>query len=180
MNMLRVGDIMTANPITIAAHATLREAVDLLAAHGISGVPVITGRALVGTLSASNIIDFESTTRNVPTERGSDGVEDSSPDDDDSSLPSFFVDMWDNAGVDVIERFRCSDTPEWDFLSQHLVMDAMSTALTTFTRLESLDEAAEYMRETGTHRALVVEDNVLLGILTTMDVTRAVADHLTR
>jgi CBS domain-containing protein len=176
---LTVGDIMTADPITIAPHATLREAVDLLAAHGISGVPVITGRTLVGTLSASNIIDFESTTRTVPTERGGDGLEDTSSDDDDGSLPDFFVNMWDDAGVDVIERFRCSDTPEWDFLSQHLVMDAMSTSLTTFERLEQVECAADYMRKTGAHRALVVDGNVLVGIVTTMDVTRAVADHLT-
>jgi CBS domain-containing protein len=177
--MLTVGDIMTAGPITIAPHATLREAVDLLAANGISGLPVITGRTVVGTLSASNIIDFESTARNVPTERGGDGVEDSSSEDDYDATPGYFVDMWDDSGVDVIERIRCADTPEWDFLSQHLVMDAMSTSLTTFSPLEGVDRAAQYMRRTGAHRALVVEGDVLLGIVTTMDVTRAVADHLT-
>ena len=176
--MLTVGDIMTADPITISPQATLREAIELLATYGFGGVPVMDGRTLVGTLSAGDIIDFEASTRAVPTERDNDGLDDQPMRGEDFD-PGYFVDLWDDAGSDVVERIGCSDTPEWDVLSQHRVIDAMSTTLTTFGRSDGLRQAAEYMRETGAHSALVADDGVLLGIVTTMDVTRAFADHRT-
>jgi CBS domain-containing protein len=175
--MLKVGDIMTANPITVAPQATLREAVELLATHGISGMPVVAGRRLVGTLSAGDIIDFESTMRGVPTERDNDGLEDLPALTSEDSATEFYVDLWDDAGLDVVERMRCSESPEWDYLSQHLVLEAMSAELTTFGRFELVDDAAEYMRKSGAHSAIVADDGVLVGIVTTMDITRAVAQH---
>jgi CBS domain-containing protein len=178
--MLTVGDIMTADPITIAPHATLRQAVELLATHGISGMPVMDGRKLVGTLSAGDIIDFEATARSVPTERDNDGLDDLPARSPDDSETEFYVDLWDDAGLDVVERMRCSDSPEWDFLSQHFVFDAMSTEVTTFGRLEPIDDAAEYMRNSGAHSAVVADDGALVGIVTTMDITRAVAQHRAR
>lgn len=176
-DMLTIGDIMTLDPVAIASHATLRDAVQLLAAHGISGMPVVDGRSVVGTISARDIVDFESTMRNVPMLRANDGLDDASaPDDDDAGSAASFVDFWDDAGADVAERIRCSDTPEWDQLAEHTVADAMSTSLTTFGRSEPADNAADYMRRTGAHRAVVVENGNLVGIVSTMDITRAVAE----
>jgi CBS domain-containing protein len=37
--------------------------------------------------------------------------------------------------------------------------------------------AAANMERKGIHRVLVVDDQQLVGIVTTMDITRAVADH---
>jgi CBS domain-containing protein len=177
--MLTVGDIMTADPITISPHATLRDAVELIATYGVSGLPVVDGRRLVGTLSAGDIIDFAASTATVPTERESEGLDDEAPSGGDDGDSGFFVELWEDAGADVVERIRCADSPEWDYLSQYLVSDAMSREVTTFAKSEAVDQAAAYMRETGAHSAVIAEGGVLAGIITTMDITRAVADHRT-
>jgi CBS domain-containing protein len=175
--MLIIGDIMTGHPVTIAPQATLRDAVELLAAYGISGMPVVDGRAVIGTLSARDIVDFESTMQNVPTQRQNDGLDDAfTMDDYAAGSAEFFVNFWDDAGADAVERIRCSNRPEWDHLADYVVADAMSTALTTFLPSEPADKAADYMQRTGAHRAVVVANGVLMGIVTTMDITRAVAE----
>ena len=172
--MLTLRDIMTGNPVTIAPHVTLRDAIQVLTRYGISGMPVVDGRCVVGTLSARDIVDFESSLPGVPTLRADESVDDAAPADDTSST-EWFVDLWEDAGADTVERFRCSDAPEWDHLADHVVAEAMSPVATTFRPSDPVDKAADYMNSTGTHRAVVVEDGVLTGIVSTMDITRAFA-----
>ena len=83
------------------------------------------------------------------------------------------MDMWEDAGSDIDERFRVTDSPEWDFLSEHLVEEAMVSDPPQFSPEASVDEAARRMRVTGAHGVLVVEAGKLRGIVTTMDITRA-------
>jgi CBS domain-containing protein len=172
--MLIIRDIMTESPVTVAPQVTLRDAVEILARYGISGMPVVEGRIVIGTLSARDIVDFESTLARVPTRRQGDGIDDAVTDYDAGSAECF-VGYWDDAGADAVERVRCSDTPEWDHLADHVVADAMSAVTTTFRPSDSAEKAARYMDSTGTHRAVIVEDGVLVGILSTMDITRAIA-----
>lgn len=175
--MLIIGDIMTEDPVTITPNATLRDAVELIAANGISGLPVVDGRRVIGTLSARDIIGFESTMRGVPTQR-TEWFDGAAPQRDETlGASEFFVDFWDDAGADTVERIRCSDSPEWDELADHTVADAMSTALMSFSPSDSVATAADYMRSTGAHRAIVLDHGRLVGIITTMDITRAVADQ---
>ena len=48
---------MVVNPITLGPEATLADALDLMAAHGISGIPVVEGEArrLVGILTNRDV-----------------------------------------------------------------------------------------------------------------------------
>jgi CBS domain-containing protein len=177
--MLIIRDIMTGNPVTIAPQVSLRDAVEVLARYGVSGVPVVDGRSVIGTLSAGDIVDFESTHGDPPTQQSNADVDDSLAMDDDVGSAGSFVDFWDDAGADAVERMRCSNTPEWDPLADSVVADAMSAVEMTFRPSDPAELAAGYMRSTGSHRAVVVEDGVLVGIVTTMDFTRAVAEHRT-
>jgi len=135
--MLIIRDIMTRSPVTVAPQVTLRAAAEILARYGISGMPVVDGRAIIGTLSARDIVDFEST----------------------------------------LARIRCSGTPEWDQLADHVVADAMSPVTTTFRPSDPAEKAARYMERTGAHRAVIAENGVLIGILSTVDITRVVAER---
>jgi CBS domain-containing protein len=172
---------MTADPITIGPEASLRDAVELLARYGISGVPVVRGRRIVGTLSARDIVAFVASIPGVPTERDDDDVwmeGDPLFDDDDETPPAaFFSDLWENAGADVVERFRASESPEWDMLATRTVEEAMSPAVLAVRSSNPVLDAAEFMKRTGAHRVLVVDDQELVGIITPMDITRAVAEH---
>src|SRR4051812_32611459 len=144
--MVTVRDIMTANPITIGPQATLRDAVELLAAHGISGLPVVDGRELVGTLSALDLIDFEAAQRSVPSVREPpEPIEDWGPTIEENE-PGVLLDHWEDAGVDVVERMHCSDSPEWDFLAEHRVEEAMGTEPRTFAPGDPVQLVADFMK----------------------------------
>jgi predicted transcriptional regulator len=86
------------------------------------------------------------------------------------------VDTWDDAGADVAERFDTADSPEWDLLGEHTVEEAMSRRIIAVGHEESVAEAARKMEQAQVHRLLVMEGSSLLGIITTSDVTRAVAE----
>src|SRR5512142_2650899 len=117
---------MTPAPVTISAEASLRDAVDLLAAMGVNALPVMAGDQIVGLLSSDSIIAFESATPGVPTERDmTDIFDDDATQDDDAPSAEYFAELWDDTSLDVAERFRASETPEWDVLSEHTVEEAM-------------------------------------------------------
>ncbi len=174
--MLTLRDLMTAAPVTIAPDATLRDAVELFAKVGVNALPVTDGDQIVGVITTLSIVTFESVTPGVPTERESSDVwESDPPEDDDIPAAEYFAELWEDAGSDVDERFRVTDSPEWDFLSEHRVDEAMLSDPAELAPEASVDEAAERMRTTGAHGVLVVEHGRLCGIVTTMDITRAFA-----
>ena len=174
--MLKLDELMTPAPVTIAPDASLRDAVDLLAAMGVNALPVVVGDHIVGLLSSDSIIAFESNTPGVPTERDVIDVwEDLPPSDDDVPAAEYFAELWDDTTLDVSERLRVSETPEWDVLSEHTVEEAMIADPPQLSLTTTVKDAAEFMRRTGAHRVLVVDGGRLLGIVTTMDITRAFA-----
>ena len=174
--MLKLGTLMTPSPVTIAPDASLRDAVELLTAMGVNALPVMAGDHVVGLLSSDSIIAFESTTPGVPTERDvADVFDEDEAKEDDVPSAEYFAEMWDDTSLDVVERLRVSDSPEWDILSEHTVEEAMIVDPPQLPIGMTVQSAAEFMRRTGAHRVLVVDGGRLLGIVTTMDITRAVA-----
>lgn len=176
--MLALRDLMTPAPVTIPPGAKLRDAVELLTKVGVNALPVTEGDTIVGVITTLSIVAFESITPGVPTERDdSDVWESELPDDDDVPAAEYFAELWEDAGTELDERFRVTDSPEWDFLSEHRVEEAMLSDPIEFPPEATADEAAERMRMTGAHAVLVVEHGKLCGIVTTMDVTRAFAQQ---
>ena len=172
--MLALRDLMTPAPVTIAPGATLRDAVELLSKVGVNALPVTDGDQIVGVVTTLSIIAFESVTPGIPVERDSSDLwESEAPNDDDVPAVEYFAELWEDAGSDLDERFRVTDSPEWDFLSEHRVEEAMLSEPVKFPPEASVDDAAERMRTTGAHAVLVVEHGRLCGIVTTMDITRA-------
>lgn len=177
---LTVGEVMSTDVLALPPRATLRDAVEALASRHISGAPVVDGSTVVGTISAGDILRFEAVTPGVPMEREEtdDLLEDFDPWEEDALPPAaYFTELWEDAGADVFERFASSEGPEWDVLSEHLVMEAMSTHVISLDPGASLQDAAEELQSAGIHRALVLEQGRLVGIVTTMDITRAVARY---
>ena len=178
--MLALKDLMTPAPVTIGPGATLRDAVELLTKVGVNALPVTDGDAIVGVITTLSIVAFESMTPGVPTERDpSDVWESEVPNDDDVPAAEYFAELWEDAGSDLDERFRVTDSPEWDFLSEHRVEEAMLSDPIELDLDSSVAAAAEQMRTTGAHGVLVVEHGKLCGIVTTMDITRAFAQRPT-
>lgn len=178
--MLTLRDVMTARTMTLSPEMPLRDAVELLVKHRVTGAPVLANGKVVGSLSANDVLAFVASTPGVPTVRDDGDVPMQEPIDSwdgDASPANYFTDFWEDAGADVTERFHAVDGPEWDVLDEHFVSEAMSTRVLALPPTATLQVAAEAMQASGMHRVIVLDREHLLGIVSTMDITRAFARH---
>ena len=184
--MLKLRDIMTADVVTLSPETTLREAADILATHHVGGAPVMEdGGRVVGVVSQGDLLAFEASAPPVQepqdVESSSEWEEWDEPPDwetDDSPPARFFTDLWVDAEQEVSARMAepSPREPQHDPLSEHMVSEIMTRKVLSLPPDADVSVAAERMRSASVHRVLVIESGRLLGIVTTMDLTRAVAD----
>lgn len=180
--MISIRDLMTSDPMTLSPEMSLRDAIDELSSAGVSGAPVVSGGELRGVVSASDILLFQTSTPGVPSYR-QDLSEPLEPSDDQlreesSSEPfaAFFTELWADSTADLVERFAGPEGPEWDALSEHEVREVMTGRVFTLPPDTDADEAARVMKEHSVHRIVVTEDKRVVGIVSSMDFVRAVAE----
>jgi CBS domain-containing protein/RNA polymerase-binding transcription factor DksA len=176
--------IMATDVFTLPPEATIREAAELFADKNISGAPVVRGDRILGVISARDILEFSADSPGVPAER------EEAPEPGDWNEPHefaeggdpaalYFLDLWQTGEADVAERFARIAGPEWDVLSEHGVEEIMTRRLCALPPDASIADAARYMLRTGVHRVLVVEHGRLIGVVTTTDFLRAIAQGKT-
>ena len=180
--MLRLHDIMTRDIVTLSPEHTLREAMSILTTRHISGAPVVTNQAVVGVISLTDLAEFAAGDPGVPTERpelAEWGEWDEPLDIPDGEEPpsSYFQQLWDDSGAEVTERMDASGGPEWNALETHVVGEAMTRDVKFLHPDTSVEEAARFMKAASIHRVLVMDSQALLGVVTTKDITDAVADQ---
>jgi CBS domain-containing protein len=179
--MATVKDFMTTDVAAIDLDMSLREALEVLRGAGVSGAPVVRATAIVGVVSATDILEFAATTPGVPAGRPdqTEWGEYDAPDvwEEGSDSPSsFFVDFWSNAGAELTARLAARGSPEWDFLMERSVSDVVTRRIVSVPPECELREAAEVMAKADVHRLLVMEEDELVGILSAKDLVRAVAE----
>lgn len=180
--MLTLRDIMTEDVVAVSPDTTLRNAIEIFQAEAVSGMPVVSGGSVVGVASVTDLIAFEVDTPAVPSEQPAQlewgGIEEEPETWEEGGAPpaAFFTDYWADAGADVVERVEEVGAPEWDMLGEHVVAEVMTTSVCALPPGASIREAASYMLDTAIHRVLVMEDARLLGIVSTIDIVRAVAE----
>lgn len=181
--MLKVRDIMTPSVVSFASDQTLRDAVEVLVSCRIGGAPVLEGDKVVGVLSATDIIEFESVTPPGEAEAELEVDEELAEEpaeewiEGESLSSTYFTDWWPSEGPDVAERIASTHGPAWDLLADHSVAEAMSRTVCTVESTMEVSNAAQRMLAAGVQRALVTEEGTLVGILTTTDILRAVAER---
>jgi CBS domain-containing protein len=180
--MLRLNDIMTRDVVTLDPEMTLREAMDILTARHLSGAPVLSGKKVVGVLSAGDLLSFvaapptaESRSEESPAADDWEPENDLVSEDEDSD-PAFFTDMWDERTEDTNDVIESHGEPSSDPLSNHVVEEAMTKTLRWLSPNADVRSAADMMRKFGIHRVLVVRRGQLVGIVSAMDIAKAVAD----
>ena len=177
--MLRLQDIMTREVVTLDPEMSLRDALDILTTRHVSGAPVVQADKVVGVLSAMDIIEFLATTPCVPDVTDTSDDEEPRGLDDPAQTPAaYFVDFWSNAGADVAERFSDTNAAGWDVLAVHTVAEAMSRAVVAFAPSADARVAADAMQRAQGHRVLVIDGNRLVGIVSSLDIARAVAKRM--
>lgn len=185
ITMLRVRDIMTTSVVSVTPEMSVRDAIELLSTRHLSGAPVVSGGRIVGVVSATDLMEFLAQLPGVPTMRPDQGGGDEDLDvtaeeaDADSAWQSaYFADLWDDVGADTAARFESNANPEWDVLAEHEISEVMTRApLHTVLADDPAESAAHVMESEKIHRVLVVSDDHLVGIVSSMDITRAAADH---
>ena len=180
--MLRLQDIMTRELVTLSPEHSLREAMSILTSRHISGAPVVSNNTVVGVVSLTDLAEAASSAPAVPTERPEvaewgEWDEDEEEAEGDAAASAYFQELWDDAGADVTERMEQTSGPEWDALEDQKVSDAMSRTIRSLSPETPVDAAAEFMRASSIHRVLVMQDRQLLGVVSTRDISDAVADR---
>lgn len=170
--MRTVGDIMQKDVISVRAGSPVGELARLLDEEGISGVPVLdSAGAVVGVVSRTDVVRLAS----------------SEP--EGSAADAFW------AGLAAYREEVTDDDPDAYFLApesaavvlpagaavasvsmDHTPVDEIMTRVAFHVDPEMLIwELARFLVAGRIHRALVVEDGRLVGIVTAFDVLRAVA-----
>ena len=183
--MLRVRDIMTRDVAVVSPETTLRDAIEILAREQVSGAPVVSGRTIVGVLSNTDLLGFAATLRSAPTmhdetpadEDWKDREPELEIDGNDAPASAFFSEMWDDDVAGVSERMGSGESPEMNALEAHTVSEVMTQELWWLPSDADARAAADLMREHGIHRVLVVDDGALAGIVSALDIAKAVSDR---
>lgn len=180
--MLTVRDIMSEELVTLETDDTLRDAMSALSRAGVGGAPVLSGGKLVGIVSATDLLAFAADEEPPPEEirrqtGWGDWPETMEWQEGDDPASAYFLDFWDDAGADTFVRSAETDSAEWDSLDEHTVDEVMSRGPLSVPPDATVKEAAGRMLEAELHRALVVEGERLLGIVTSEDIVRALAER---
>jgi CBS domain-containing protein len=175
--MLTLREIMATGVVTVDPDATLREVVDLLVERRISGLPVVSRGRVAGVVSATDLLDAvaSSSTSSQHTPQP-DSIKPDEEDEwiDENDEPGFYTDAWPG-GVDELERFEELFSAA-DLLEDITAGEVMTRALHVLPPDTPVPDAARYMLDAGIHRVLVADEEGLVGLTTTTDFVKAVAD----
>lgn len=173
MRDLRARDIMTPDVMAVSEDLTVREIARFLIDREITGAPVVDGRGcLIGVVSLADIAralgEVERTRAMAarrPTNRPLDALE-----------LIFAVEPREERAVE--EELADEELAEEPRVQ---VRDIMSKPVLTVEPDTPLDEVARVMLQARFHRVMVTSGDELLGVVSSMDLVRVLADFaLTR
>jgi CBS domain-containing protein len=145
---LTARQIMTTQVHTVRADSSIGEAVQLLASHRISGVPVVDGEgALLGMLTEADLIDAQKRETQIPR----------------TLLYGVFP-LPDDVLVEAVRRGKLLKAS-----------DLMTKRVVTATEETTLHELADLMVQHWINRVPIVRDGRLVGIVSRSDLIRALA-----
>jgi CBS domain-containing protein len=174
--MLTVKDIMQDDVTTAGPNLSVRQLTRLLADAEISGVPVVDGSGtLLGVVSSTDVVRFTSEDGGVHVSRTdmthSDLVRD--PDEDPVEPDPFGFFLPEDSPINT--RMALQQVTESKF-DATAVSDIMTPVTFSVPPDMEIDELADFLVRGRIHRAVVVEEGRLVGIVTSGDVLTAVAD----
>ena len=170
--MLTVRDIMTTAVTTFSPETTIREAIEVLTEQHLSGAPAVSGNKVVGVVSITDLLAF---IVNAPQEQLAS--EDESVAEAWEDSPSYDGELEDAMQYPVSDAIVDESTPYTSsLLDQHTVEEAMTAHVISVKPDASLKTAATLMRNCNVHRLIVMEGKHLKGILSALDIAKAVSE----
>lgn len=178
-NGLTVRDLMTsaAGLATVTPEWTLREVAELLTARHVAGAPVLKGSTVAGVVSASDLLEFATTVRPDASDNGEPDSGLWREEADEPAAP-FYLELGMDLGEDLETPFADASGREWNAFDEHTAGEVMSRRILSVPPDVSVRHAAQVMLSSGVHRLLVIDEGQLVGLLSTTDVLRAVAEGI--
>lgn len=162
--MRSVRDIMHTRLVTVKPETSVHELVSLLARNRISGAPVVTEYGkILGVVSATDVLALAAFGSDAHVPQTWD--EDEGANDEES--PWFF------RAAEVPHPLGIGN-PDHD-LADYTVEDIMTPAAFCVDPDDTIPFLARFLLQGRIHRALVVQDHKLCGIVTTFDLLQAIA-----
>lgn len=174
--MLTVQDIMHADVTTASPDMSVRQLTRHLADEEISGMPVVDGSGgLLGVVSSSDVVRLASEDGSVEVARADVAtralVTDPDSEEEDPDPFGFFL----PEDSPIHRRIALQHVTESRFDAAS-VADIMTPVTFSVPPTMSVRELADFLVRGRIHRAVVVDEGRLIGIVTSYDVLRAVAD----
>lgn len=159
---LRASDLMTTDVKTVGPEMRLTELETFFGDEGVSGAPVVSGTRLIGLVSRTDIVRLLAK--------------------EDKHIRSaisfyYYLSPWDGEASlpDLISHE--TSTTIGRRLETLTVKDAMTYGVLAVAPDASIEEVCKEMTAHGVHRLLVVENETLRGLVSTLDIVRAVAER---
>ena len=174
MNTVR--DIMQTEVVTADPEMSVYDLSRLLADHDITGAPVVdVDGEVLGVVSMTDVIRLAADDTDIrvaprPFITAAAGLSDGEREDED------VVEYFQYAAALGAGAGPASDWATESDLDRYDVRSIMTPANFHISPEATLGELAGFLLRGRIHRALVMEDEALIGIVTTLDVLRAVAD----
>lgn len=157
---MTVADVMQHQVVTVPLDLTIRELASVLLDNGISGAPVVDeGGRSVGVVSATDVMRALSGQVEATARAG--------------STNGFYraEHRTTASGGEFVKRLRDDDA-----MDHVLVEDVMTPATFSVRPSTSVERLASILRDLRLHRALVVDDGRLVGIVSSLDILDVLAD----
>lgn len=170
--MQTVRDIMQTQVITVPRGISVREVVQVMASREVSGVPVVDENgSVLGVISATDVVRLAAQEAEIAVE--SQLLEpEPTPEGEKEAWPrSYFVypEISPLLAVPQIQRLTGSG---FDELTAEEIMTPAAYSVSPDV---TIPEVARFLVRSRIHRALVVENGRLVGIVSSFDVLRVVA-----
>ena len=178
MNTVR--NIMQTEVVTADPEMSVYDLSRLLADHDITGAPVVdVDGEVLGVVSMTDVIRLAADDTDIrvaprPFITAAAGLSDGDGEDEDQDVVEYFQ-YADLVGAGA---GPASDWATESDLDRYDVRSIMTPANFHISPEATLGELAAFLLRGRIHRALVMEDETLIGIVTTLDVLRAVADPI--
>lgn len=165
---MSVADVMLRDPVTVSRATRLDEFVDLAEREGVSGLPVVDGAGrVVGVVSLHDVVRAlrTETEQALAPETGAPpaGLRGSEGDAAESARRRLGGRPGALGGSPTVPR---------------TVADVMSTSVFSVRPETGVAEAARFLADAEVHRAPVLRDGRLVGLVTSFDLLRALSESI--
>lgn len=171
MSTIKARDLMTTDVLAVRDGMTLEEVARFLVEHEISGAPVIDSRGrLLGVVSLADLV-----------RAGAEDERAGGPASREAIRRAPEAIGFDELEEPELAAEPSEEEPPDEELAEEeprRVEDVMSTRVLTVEGSTGIDEIARMMLQARYHRVLVTEEGRLVGLVSSMDLVRLVADQV--